>query len=49
MKGKPKAVGGKGKEKMEARLNFLARMYETKKNEPESEDNIVEEDEGTEE
>ena len=46
VKGKSKAVRGKGKEKIEARLDFLARMYETKKDEPDGEDNIVE-DEGT--
>ena len=45
VKGKSKTARGKTKEKIEARLDFLARMYETKKNEQVDEDNIVEEEE----
>ena len=45
VKSKPKAWTGKKKEKIEARLNFLAQMYETKKNERDIEDDTVEEDE----
>ena len=44
MKGKSKATVGKKKEKIEARLNLLAKMYETKKNEYDSENGKVEED-----
>ena len=47
MKGKSKAPRGKGKEKIEARLNFLARMYEDKKDEPAGEENVEEEEEET--